>query len=207
MPYATIQDINTSQSIFARLFNVGSISVYSAYDNNQMALENISNPSKAEEIIFSKMTESMNRFAYRQPNYLNRNMPPRNYPEEYYDDDDVSITPIDHERVYGRRQYEYYPEELNYDTVQRPRYEYEPYGESLENEISRAMNASNYSQGDSYYNEVRRDYSYSSDDEYYDTEEQFIYDAPHVQESSPAQEEVAESSEKIIRRHFDKFKR
>ena len=43
MPYATIQDVNTSQSIFARLFNIGSVSVYSAYDNNQMELKNISN--------------------------------------------------------------------------------------------------------------------------------------------------------------------
>ena len=38
MPYATIQDINTSQSFLARLFNVGSVSVFSAYDNNQMVL-------------------------------------------------------------------------------------------------------------------------------------------------------------------------
>ena len=41
MPYATIQDVNTSQGILARIFNVGSVSVYSAYDNNQMELKNI----------------------------------------------------------------------------------------------------------------------------------------------------------------------
>ena len=35
MPYSTIQDINTSQGIFARLFNVGTVSTFSAYDNNQ----------------------------------------------------------------------------------------------------------------------------------------------------------------------------
>ena len=49
MPYATIQDINTSQSIFSKLFNVGSISVFSAYDNNQISIENVSNPSEVEE--------------------------------------------------------------------------------------------------------------------------------------------------------------
>ena len=50
MPYSTIQDINSSQSIVSRIFNVGSISVYSAYDNTQMVIENISNPSEVEEI-------------------------------------------------------------------------------------------------------------------------------------------------------------
>lgn len=205
MPYATIQDINTSQSIFARLFNVGSISVYSAYDNNQMSLENISNPSKVEEIIFSKMTQSMNRFAYnRKPNYLNRDMPLQDYDEDYYDD--VSITPIAHEQAYGRRQYEYYPEDLSYDAGQRPRYEYEPYDESLEDSINRAMNAPQYGQNDNYYNQVRQDYSYSSDDEYYDETESY-YDNQPSQDSSPRQDTQEESSEKIIRRHFDKFKR
>ena len=205
MPYATIQDINTSQSIFARLFNVGSISVYSAYDNNQMSLENISNPSKVEEIIFSKMTQSMNRFAYnRKPNYLYRDMPLQDYDEDYYDD--VSITPIAHEQAYGRRQYEYYPEDLSYDAGQRPRYEYEPYDESLEDSINRAMNTPQYGQNDNYYNQVRQDYSYSSDDEYYDETESY-YDNQPSQDSSPRQDTQEESSEKIIRRHFDKFKR
>ena len=55
MPYATIQDVNTSQSIVARMLNVGSVSLYSAYDNNQMELKNISKPSEVEEMIFSRM--------------------------------------------------------------------------------------------------------------------------------------------------------
>ena len=45
MPYAAIQDINTSQSVFGKIFNVGTISLFSAYDNNQMELSAISNPS------------------------------------------------------------------------------------------------------------------------------------------------------------------
>ena len=74
MPYATIQDINTSQSIFARLFNVGSVSVFSAYDNNQMELKDISNPSEVEEIIFSRMTGPRNFQAPPQsmPHYQER---------------------------------------------------------------------------------------------------------------------------------------
>ena len=55
MPYTTIQDINTSQGILGRMVNVGSVSLYSAYDNNQMELKNVSNPSEVEEIIFSRL--------------------------------------------------------------------------------------------------------------------------------------------------------
>ena len=58
MPYATIQDINTSQSIIGKIINVGSISVFSAYDNNQMELKSVSNPSEVEEAIFSRMVGS-----------------------------------------------------------------------------------------------------------------------------------------------------
>ena len=52
MPYATIQDVNTSQSILDRIINVGTISLYSAYDNSQLELANVSNPSEIENIIF-----------------------------------------------------------------------------------------------------------------------------------------------------------
>ena len=224
MPYATIQDINTSQSIFARLFNVGSISVYSAYDNNSMSLESISNPSKVEEIIFSNMTRSMNRFSYRQPrNPIERNVQPLNYEEDY---DDVVITPIAHEEQYRRREYEYYPEDLSYSPPQRPRYEYEPYDESLEQNINHAIGgsyerASNYNQNDyyneerwdyshnndDYYNDARRNHSYGNDSRYYNDEEENYYGESPVQESNSREEDASESSEKIIRRHFDKFKR
>lgn len=255
MPYATIQDINTSQSVFARLFNVGSISVFSAYDNNSMSLDSVSDPSKVEEIIFSNMTQSMNRFSYQPPrNPIERNVQPLNYEDDY---DDVVITPITREEQYARRQYEYYPEDLSYGAPQRPRYEYEPYDESLEQNINRAMGGRyerppNYGQND-YYNDVRHDYSCSNDDDYYevrrnpsrgngddyyyevrhdysrgndddyyevrhnpsygndnryyDDEEEKHYDESPVQESDSRQDNVSESSEKIIKRHFDKFKR
>ena len=239
MPYSTIQDINTSQSIFARLFNVGSVSVYSAYDNNQIALENISEPSKVEEIIFSNMNR--NRGYYQQPPNLNNNYqqdyyqsPHQNvndnyqqdyyrssqqnyqqdyYPEdEYYDDVDV-ITPIKQEEQYQRRQYDYYPEDLNYNNVQQPRYEYEPYDESLENNINRAMNndyepyhnSSDSYREDSYYNEVRDNYSYSNDD-YYPEENDFSFNERN-QKDSNSQKDNIESSESVIKRHFDKFKK
>ena len=231
MPYSTIQDINTSQSILDRLFNVGSVSVFSAYDNNQMALENISNPSKVEEIIFSNMTRNMGYYPPPQQNLNNgyRNPQQNYYPNSqqdfnnnygnpqpnYYPDsqmdydyqgnedyDDVVITPIHNEPRYQPRQYEYYPENLDYNNVQRPKYEYEPYDENLEHNINRAMSGGfesyNNPQNNSYYNEeVTNDY-------YYDERQ-----APENEEVKidSSKKDDAESSENVIKRHFDKFKK
>lgn len=123
MPYTTIQDINTSQSVFARLFNVGTVSLFSAYDNNQIKLENISDPSKVEEIIFSHMMGYRN-FQPNPRNYISKDpQETRNQfvsrndedlfnQDEYYDEYEP-ITPIDHENQYQRREYEYYPEEFS----------------------------------------------------------------------------------------------
>ena len=238
MPYSTIQDINSSQNILERLFNVGSISVFSAYDNNQIAIENISNPSKVEEIIFSNISRGMGYYPHQQnlnngyrnpqPNYypnspqeLNNNYgnpQPNHYPDsqrDYYQDpqmdydyqgnddyDDVVITPIHQEPRYQPRQYEYYPENLDYNNVQRPKYEYEPYDENLEHNINRAMGggfeSNNNPQNNSYYNEE------ASNDYYYNERQAPVNE--EVTKDSDEKDDV-ESSENVIKRHFDKFKK
>ena len=217
MPYATIQDVNTSQNILARLFNVGSVSVFSAYDNNEMELKNISNPSEVEEIIFSKIVGPRNfqgppRYInqYQQPQasdylndeeYLGRN--------EFYDEFEP-ITPITHERnIPPRREYEYYPEnfaaEDNY-----PKYDYEPYEERFDNNVNRIVDdlqdRNSYSE-DSYYNRVRDDYSYSNNDYYEDIGAQSYNNEDRKDSSKKHSSNVDESSEKVIRRHFDKFRK
>ena len=247
MPYATIQDINTSQSIFARMFNVGSVSVFSAYDNNQMALENVSNPSEVEEIIFTNMSKGRSyqdprQGFYRNPqeDYYGQN-PQDQYREDYYqapnqnyyqdskqdyyqspnqnyyqnpnqdyypeDDyyDDVVITPIKEEEQYQRRQYEYYPEDLEYGDVQRPKYEYEPYDENLEHNINRAM--ANEYEDDSHYNQRRDEHLYNNDNYYEDNQRDYQYDDVDTKDSKVERNAVDESSESVVRRHFDKFKR
>ncbi|MBR0270815.1 MAG: PH domain-containing protein [Methanobrevibacter sp.] len=235
MPYSTIQDINTSQGILSRLFNVGSVSVYSAYDNNQMVLENISNPSKVEDIIFSKMTQPRSYYQpnrqnfnnpgyqgsdYYQPSYQNRNdyyanqeyyQSPQQDIDNYYDDDDYVITPIRQEEQYSRRQYDYYPEDISYQEPQRNRYQYEPYEESLEHNINRALNndyesANNYDDGN-YYNEVSSNYSRSDEDYYYNNDDEYQYREYSRKDDESQKNDVDDSSETIIKRHFDKFKR
>lgn len=239
MPYTTIQDINTSQSILARLFNVGTVSVFSAYDNNLMSIENISDPSKVEDIIFSNM---MNHRSFQENphSYIERDMGrgfqdnPRSYVErdmgrgysensyneDYYDEFEP-ITPISHERsLRPRREYEYYPEDFSYRDDNVSRYEYEPYEDELEYSMDRAVNnssqsikyegASNSFSNDSHYNEVRDNYSDSREDYYQNDEPRIQYSEGHENnyQDEPSQvDEKEDSSETVIRRHFDKFKK
>ena len=206
MPYATIQDVNTSQSFLAKIFNVGSVSLFSAYDNNQFVLANIPDPSKVEDIVFSNMMGYRNfnqspqqRFAdtrhqqYSRDEYIGRN--------EYYDDFEL-ITPIGHEKnsYAPRRDYEYYPEDMSYEEPRYNKYEYE---RDIQYEAPPEFPQ------ESYYDEVREEYS-NGDDEYYQNyREELQYN--DVEDNFSANEsedmdEDADSSEKVIRRHFDKFK-
>ena len=243
MPYAAIQDINTSQSVFGKIFNVGTISLFSAYDNNQMELSAISNPSEVEEIIFSNM---VNYRAYGEPNsYPHNDMSyGRNFQtndsylekNDYYDEFEP-ITPIGREKDrYSRRDYEYYPDDFSQGENNRKKYEYEPYNDNFydvedkqfeprykeplnqyddygrdsaayESNSIRYDEPSNQYSDKSYYNEVRDEYSYR-DDEYYQNNGREVHyndDANNnVQDKSV---DVDDSSEKVIRRHFDKFKK
>lgn len=215
MPYAVVQDINTSQSFIAKIFNVGSISLFSAYDNNIMELSNISNPSEVEEIIFSNMMgyrsfqqspqrrfDRMRSISDRD-DYIGRN--------EYYDDVDV-ITPIGHERnVHPRNEYEYYHEDLDYREKSYNRYEYEPYEEEFNRNLRSRQDdndiyyegASNSYGDNNYYKEVRQVYSRSGEDYYQNNEPESYYNENSQNKSDNAEE----NSEKVIKRHFDKFRR
>lgn len=217
MPYATIQDINTTQGIVARMFNVGSVSLFSAYDNNQMELKNIYKPSEAEEIIFSRMVGSRNFQAppqsvpqYRERSimdaardeYFERDVYTR--PDDYLGRNEVydeyePITPIGRERNhYPKREYEYYPEDFsNVSGEPRHTYEYEPYDGRSERT----------SQRDSYYNEVRDEYSMGSENHYQNNEPQSYYNERADEPVKDDSEDIDNTSQKAIQRHFDKFKR
>lgn len=244
MPYRTIQDIDTSQSVLARLFNVGTVSAYSAYDNNQIKLENISDPSKVEDIIFSNMMGYRN---FQEPprNYINRGPDNRGYSQNYnqnefmddrgysrnynqnefmddgdYYDEYEPITPINRERYsYQPREYEYYPEEFSFQEPRSNKYEYEPYEEDFERTMDRAMEnpndrifeeSPNEFSNDSYYNEVRQNYSRRDEENYQNYEPRTYYDEgeDNFNQNVPEHvEETKDSGETAIRRHFDKFKK
>jgi membrane protein YdbS with pleckstrin-like domain len=245
MHYATIQDINTSQSILAKLFNVGSVSIFSAYDNNQMELKNISSPSEVEQIIFSRMVgprsfqsppQSMPQYQERiysdddhypgNDFYFEENYSTRDEylgKNDYYDEYEP-ITPITHERRSPpRRDYEYYPEDFRgMDSQPRHTYEYEPYDTGFnktpnsirrDNHYNSVPDDNHYNKTpnsihrENHYNEIPNDYSNSDDDYYQNNNAQNYYDE-HVAESSQnAQEDIDGSSENVIQRHFDKFKK
>ncbi len=210
MPYARIQDINTSQSIIARLFRIGSIYLFSAYDNNQMELTNISNPSQVEEIIFSHMVNSR---VYSEPKarfprnnqYFERNFQSNDDylgTNDYYDEFEP-ITPIGHEKDNLRREYEYYPEDLGYNDERYNRYEYEPYDDNA----MRFEGASNSYQNDSYYNQVVDEYSNNDELYYQDNGSELHYNENAANDAHDEPRDMDDSSEKVIRRHFDKFKK
>ena len=211
MHYASIQDINTSQSIIAKIFGIGSISLFSAYDNNQMELSNVSDHSKLEEIIFSHMVNSkryyepQNRFPRNNQSFERNFQSNDDYlrRDEYYDEFEP-ITPIGREKDnYSRREYEYYPEDFGYNDKRYNEYEYESYeGNSI-----RFEGASNSYQNDHYYNRVANDNSYSDDKYYQDYGSDFYNDGDMENIVQDAPKDVDESSEKVIRRHFDKFKK
>ncbi len=67
MPFNTIQDVSRSQSLLGKIFSVGSITLYSAYDGKDLELKDISSPKKVENIIF----ENMRGTHLRRPNLNN----------------------------------------------------------------------------------------------------------------------------------------
>ena len=67
MPFNTIQDVSRSQSLLGKIFSVGSITLYSAYDGKELELKDISSPKKVENIIF----ENMRGTHLRRPNLNN----------------------------------------------------------------------------------------------------------------------------------------
>lgn len=224
MPYSTIQDVNTSQSIIAKLFNLGSVSVFSAYDNNQMVLSNILNPSEVEEIIFSHMVGS--RSFQPQPPRIQQYYGSQynDYEEDYFDRNDnydefEPITPLTHERFSNkRRDYEYYPDDFGFDETKNHTYEYEPfdnrYGGSYENSSRRFPQDEYYNEQtpnrgsrDNYYNEVRNNYSYSDEDYYNNIDSESYYNDGGNEFSQNDQRDVDDSPHTAIRRHFDKFKK
>ena len=209
MPYATIQDINTSQGIIAKIFNVGSVSLFSAYDNNQMEIKNVSNPSEVEEIIFSRMVGNRNfqappqQFPNNQPNNFERDFQSRDDylgRNDYYDEYEP-ITPITHERnSYPRRDYEYYPEDFDTVTPQHHTYEYEPFDRGYNN-------SPNGPSQDSYYNQIRDEYSFGEDNNYQNNDSEVYYNDGVDEFTQSESEDIDDSSQDVIRRHFDKFKK
>ncbi len=79
MPFNTIQDVDRSQSLFGRLFSVGTITLYSAYDGNNIKIKDVSSPKKIEDIIFENIrgTHLKSRNLYdEETGYSNSNFNP-----------------------------------------------------------------------------------------------------------------------------------
>ncbi|WP_409200897.1 PH domain-containing protein [Methanobrevibacter sp. DSM 116169] len=141
MPYSSIQDVSSSQSILGRLFSVGSVFAYSAYDNNQIILNNISKPSNVEDIIFNQLK----RFRSSQNPYVSNNQYGNervSYEENHPPYENGEYYPHDN---YNRK--EYYPEDnfqnndVNYYNEQNENYNkaHNLFDDDFDNTMNEAM--------------------------------------------------------------------
>lgn len=177
MPYRSIQDIDLSQNIIEKILNIGTITAYSAYDNNSMVIANISNPGEVEDILFNQINEPQHDDVYVdrevRPRMNSRKRPRQDYNEKFYEDDhypenygsELNNRFIEEETPkYGYKTYDYeeYPEYGN--RKRSHNYDYEYYNDNLEDNISYAMNDI-----DRKYN-LRNNYSEESESYYKDSE-------------------------------------
>lgn len=187
MPYNTIQDINSSQSIIGRIISVGSISVFSAYDSNQINLKNISNYSKVEEIIFNQMN---NIYSTHRQDYINENrssirndIKPKNYNKKSFDYDlenNINQAMNNFSKDYSNNK------ESTSFKISHPNYGFE--------EIKDEDEEYNF-ENDHFKEDFQSEDEYFEDVEYYDYKEK----TPNFQDK--------ESQKSVLERHFDKFKK
>lgn len=217
MQYSNIQDINTSQSLIEKLVNVGSISVYSAYDNNDIELKNISNPGKIEEMLFNEMNHrpfENNDMSYQDNrSFQSHNSYENNYQNHY-------SYSKNHRRHNNRK---YKKRRNSYSKPKYERHEHENYQyDDLEDNISHAMNDMGdnikfegfnpeYKKYDNqnnneYYDEVETEPYYNDPD--YDSMEDYYNNNKHDFQFSHEEDEPYEDQQKSpVERHFDKFKK
>ena len=85
MPFNTIQDVSRSQSLLGKIFSVGTITLYSAYDGKELELKDVSSPKKIEDIIFENIrgTHLRYRNIYDDAPDFNPIRPNSNEPTHY----------------------------------------------------------------------------------------------------------------------------
>ena len=221
MQYSNIQDVNTSQSLIEKLVNVGSISLYSAYDNNDVELKNISNPGDIEEMIFNEMKSGHygndEDYSY-QSNHSSRHY--NSYEDDYRNHQNYHNKKK--HRKSNRRKKHRYPKD-DYNNTNHRKYEYEkyPYNDDLEDNINHAMN----DMGDNIkfegfnpeykkYNNDHNDYHddvevepYYNDPDYESMEDYYNNNKQDFQFDQEEEENIDSDQRSPVERHFDKFKK
>ena len=99
MPFNTIQDVSRSQSLLGKIFSVGTITLYSAYDGKDLELKDVSSPKKIEDIIFENMRGTHLRYRNIDDDYNSNFNPirPNQEPNHYRrmeDLDDLELVDV-----------------------------------------------------------------------------------------------------------------
>ena len=145
MPFNTIQDVSRSQSLLGKIFSVGTITLYSAYDGKEMELKDVSSPKKIEDIIFENMRGTHLRYRNIYDDDMNSNFHP--------------IRPNSDEPTHYRRMEDLDDLEL-VDAKERKR--------QLRDIRRKAKNSRNNYNDSSYRNEYNPNYNSNYNDSYYD---------------------------------------
>ena len=153
MPFNTIQDVSRSQSLLGKIFSVGTITLYSAYDGKELELKDVSSPKKVEDIIFENMRGTHLRY---------RNV---------YDDDFNPIRP--HQEPGHYRRMEDLDDLELVDAKERKRQL-----RDIKRKARNSRNDSNYNSGynsnyntnynSNYNSDYNSGYDYASNDSYYE---------------------------------------
>lgn len=214
MQYSNIQDVNTSQSLIEKLVNVGSISLYSAYDNNDIELSYISNPGDIEEMIFNEMHygSSINNGNMMHENHYSSNS--HGYENDYRDSKSHYS-----KRNHNNKKHRHHNDSYKHNHVKHDHEKYS-YNDNLEDNINHAMNNMGddfrfegfnpeynkyHNRNDEYYDDMEsepyyNDPDYESMEDYYNNNKQ---DFQFAQEKEDAEED----QKSPVERHFDKFKK
>ena len=158
MPFNTIQDVSRSQSLFGKIFSVGTITLYSAYDGKDLELKDVSSPKKIEDIIFENMRGTHLRY--------------RNIYDDDFSSDFNPIRPNSGEPNHYRRMEDLDDLEL-VDAKERKRQLRDIRRKARNSRNNPNYNSdynSNYNSeyGSDYNSNYNSDYAYGSNDSYYE---------------------------------------
>ena len=145
MPYNTIQDIQIDQNLIGRLFGIGSVIVYSAYDGNNLDLHQISNPQDVEELMFDQLQQSRGMGEPISP--IHNQYQQQNHQQE-----------AQNQQYYQQPQQDYQHETQNQQYYQQPQQDYQQEAQNQQYYQQPQQDYQQEAQNQQYYQQPQQDY-------------------------------------------------
>ena len=193
--------IITKKGVIEKLINVGTISIYSAYDNNDIELKNISNPKNIEELLFNQMypTSQKNNNLYHENHpvqFQNNYKKSKNHHNKHKEDNN-----------YRDYNYEYHNKKYNQQIQDK-------YSNDLEDDINNIKNMKNNFKLESFNPEYTKynNKNYNEKPEIYyndpdDSMENYFNNNKQDIQFQQEKNKTKNKQKTPLERHFDKFKK